>query len=461
MLRAVNHYPTFVFHIFSKSEDIFKGDSFVGGDFVSEISQWYNDNKLTVRVSARDHMKSMSFYAHIMWKIYRMQFTNKGREIQYFSYKESMARYHTAKIKKAIGSNPYFRGITDLTKNALGAIRYTWQNEREYEKRRVEISVTPRGLLEFKRGIHSMDIYIDDPFQDPQNVLEPNKIIVINDVMKKQILDMYQEELHIAGTAQTDQDFYFDKDFTHRFSVRIDPAEKDPIKKLPLWPEWLTWEELMSKKRERGERVYNQEYLCRPVYAENAFIKMERLLTVVNPDLKNYNFGKWQQERPEKIYDVVGGWDLGKKNHPAHFTIFEFVDGKYIQRLEKWFDHEDYLKQMEFIETAIDVFGIDRVYYDATRGELDMMTEAGTLRGEFQPIIFSLKKKSAMATQFDKMITDGKIELINADRMLNQICIVNSDLKAPTTKQGHADSFWSICLTMNFIINEEISIYVV
>lgn len=460
--KAINHYPTFVKEIFSKSVDVFKANKWVGGHFVDDISDWYGNNKLTVRVSARDHMKSMSFYAHIMWKIFRMYHLQRGREIQYFSYKQSMASYHIAKIKEAMACNPYFVGLRDLTLNAKGVIRCTWLDKKTYEQKRIQLTVTPRGLLEFKRGIHSQDIYIDDPFQDPENMLEPTKVIKINDVMKKQILDMFQEELHIAGTAQTDQDFYFDKDFTHRFAVRIDPAEKDPIKKLPLWPEWLTWEELMSKKKERGERVYNQEYLCKPVYAENAFIKMDRLLTVVNPNLKNYNVNEWQKDNPNKnMNNMIGGWDLGKKNHPAHFTIFECVGDVWVQRLERWFDNEDYLDQLAFIDNAIEVYGLDKVYFDSTRGELDVMIESGELAGEYVPIHFTLKIKTAMATMFDKMITNNKIQLLQADRMLNQICIVNSDLKAPSTKQGHADSFWSICLTMNFIINETLDIYVV
>ncbi len=448
--------------VFSKSLDTFKADTFIGGSFVEEISDWYAGNKLTVRVSARDHMKSMSFYAHIMWKIYRSYHLQQSREVQYFSYSQNMAGYHIGKIKKAVSNNIYFAGIRDLTMNAKGVIRYTWQNKTDYTKQRVEFTVTPRGLLEFKRGIHSQDVYVDDPFQDPENMLEPTKVMKINDIMKKQILDMFQEELHIAGTAQTDQDFYFDKDFTHRFAVRIDPAEKDPILKLPLWKEWLTWEELMSKKIERGERVYNQEYLCRPVYAENAFIKMERLLTVVNRENKNYNFREWKKDRPSgHSNDMIGGWDLGKKNHPAHFTIFECVENVWIQRLEIWFDNEDYLDQLKYIDEAIDVFDIDKVYFDSTRGELDVMMESGDLDSVYIPIHFTLKIKTAMATEFDRMITAKNIQLLQADRMLNQICIVNSDLKAPTTKQGHADSFWSICLTMNFIIDNKLDVYVV
>lgn len=473
MLLAVEDYQIFVKEIFSLSVDILKDGKWVGGDFVDEITEWYGSHKRTVRVSARDHMKSMSFYSHIMWKIFRMQFEEAGREAQYFSYIESMARYHLAKVKRAISCNPWFSDIIDLTHDAQGVLRYTWVTDREVEegKKQYIYSNTPRGLLQFKRGVHSQDVYVDDPFQDPDNVLLPLKILKINNVMKMQILDMAQDELHIAGTAQTNFDFYFDKAFTSRFAVRIDPAEKDTKQKIALWKEWMDWDELQAKKIERGERVYNQEYLCRPVYMENAFIKMDRLLTVVNPKLPNHNFVSWGKVKDQhKNRNRYGGWDLGKKGHPAHFTIYEetMVEGAkkgekvphLTQLLEKWWDQEDYLDQLKFIKEAISVFGIDMVYYDATRGELDVLAEDGSLPEELIGVIFTLKAKTAMATAFDQKVTEKHIELINNDRQLNQMCLVNGDLQAPATKEGHADSFWSTCLVMNYIIDGNVDVFV-
>lgn len=469
--RAIDDFNVFVKEIFSLSVDILKDGIWVGGDFVDEITTWYGSNTHTVRVSARDHMKSMSFYAHVMWKIYRMQYIGRSREAQYFSYIESMARYHLSKIKRAIQSNPFFNDIIDLTHDAVGAIRYTWVSDQEmFEKKkrkRAEYVCQPRGLMQFKRGVHSQDVYVDDPFQDPDNLLLPLKILKINNIMKMQILDMAQSELHIAGTAQTNHDFYFDKAFTSRFSVRIDPAEKDTKNKIPLWEEWMNWEELQAKKIERGERVYNQEYLCKPVYMENAFIKMDRLLTVVNPQLKNHDFNSWNKEiqrrkqnKEETQNNRFGGWDLGKKGHPAHFTIFEEVGDKWVQLLERWFDEVDYTAQLEFINEAIEVFELDKVYFDATRGEMDVLMEDGTLSSTYEPIHFTLKKKTAMAGVFDRKVTDKSIELINSERQLNQMCLVNNDLQAPTTKDGHADSFWSTCLCMNAVLDGNIEIFV-
>lgn len=446
-------FPVFLEHIFSQSLDIFKNQHFTGGAFPNEIAIWLNSEKRTLRVSAKDHFKSMSFYAHIMWKILMLRFNKVNREIQYFSYKESMAAYHTAKIKTAISCNPYFEDIIDLKGQAESVLSYSWDGRKK-------LTVTPRGLLEFKRGIHCHDVYVDDPFQDPESKLVPTKITKINTVMKTQILDMYQNECHIAGTAQTNHDFFFDKDFTSRFSVKILPAMVDRVRRIALWPEWMNFTELEAKEKERGQKVFNQEYLCSPVYSENAYIEKEKLYSVVKPDNRNYTFDEWRK-KDRGDYDRIGGWDLGKKNHPAHFVVYEKRNGKRIQIHDKWFDHVDYKDQMAYIMEAIECFGMYKVFYDCTRGELEMMEENGTLAGEFEGVHFTFKGKHAMAAAFDQAIGAKEIELLDIPRSLNQILIVNNDLQAPTTPEGHGDSFWSNSMSFRDIVDEGVDISVV
>lgn len=438
---APDGFPLFVNHIFKDSVDILKGGKFTGGEFIDDIATWIGKEKKTLRVSARDHFKSMSFYAHIMWKIYRLFFTDQNREINYFSYGETMAAYHLQKIKTAIKCNPWFDNIMDLKGQADSILSYSWNGKKK-------ITVNPRGLLEFKRGIHCPDVYVDDPFQDPESKMVPTKILKINNTMKTQILDMFQEECHIIGTAQTNHDFFFDDNFVSRFSRRILPAIKDEKNKIALWPEWMTYDELMSKKLERGEKVFNQEYLCSPVYAENAFVdSKEKLMKIVGKN-KNYNLKTWEQDKHDDL-DRIGGWDLGKKNHPAHFVVFEKRGNKRVQIHDKWFDHVDYSKQLEYITNFIEAMGIYKVYYDSTRGELEMLEEKGELPAELEGVHFTFKGKHSMANAFDRAITREEIELLNEPRTLNQILMVNNELQAPETPEGHGDSFWSICLTFN------------
>lgn len=436
-------FKLFVKHIFSQSIDILKDGKWTHGEYVDFICDFYQGNERTIRVSARDHMKSMAIYALIMWKIWRHH--KATIEAHYFSYNAKMAAYHTGKIKKAIECNPFFGGITDCKKYSESGIDYTWDGSHHF-------TMTPRGLLEFKRGIHSPFIIVDDPMQDPENKLVPTKILMINSIMRTQILDMAQKELHIVGTPQTNGDFFFDPSFTSRFSVKILPAIVSHEKKQSLWPEWMTYDELMAKKLERGEKVFNQEYLCSPVYAEEAFIKPEVYDRAVNHELKNYSIEEWMVTEHEEV-DRVGALDIGKRSHPSHFCIFEKAPtkknpDKLRQIHSKWMDGWDYTDQIDYVKTACEVFGIYSMRYDNTRGEFESMDERGELPACMEPVVFSHKSKHSMATDLDRALTAGDLELLNDPRQRNQVLIVTNDLKAPVTPEGHGDAFFSLCLAV-------------
>lgn len=408
------------------------------------ICDWYQNNPRTIRVSARDHMKSMAFYAYIMWLLWKHH--DENAEGQYFSYNAKMAAYHTAKIKTAIGCNPYFAGVIDKKAYSEGGIDYTWDGVHHF-------TMTPRGLLEFKRGIHSRYIFVDDPMQDPENKLIPTKITRINDIMRTQILDMAQRELHIVGTPQTNADFFFDPAFTSRFSVKILPAVVSDEKRIALWPEWMNYDELMAKKIERGEKAFNQEYLCSPVYAEEAFITPAKYDSRVNKSLKNWTIEAWNKLKEQgKIpdRDRVGGFDIGKRSHPSHFVIFEHdvERSKWVQIHSKWMDNWDYSDQIEYLSAAADAFGLYSLRYDNTRGEFESMNERNELPACMEPIVFTHKSKHGMATDFDRALSSGDIELLDDPRQRSQVLIVTNDLQAPVTPEGHGDSFFSLCMAI-------------
>jgi hypothetical protein len=433
----------FVEKIFSKSVDILKDGKWTHGEYVDFICNWYQDNPRTIRVSARDHMKSMAFYAYIMWLIWKHH--DENAEGQYFSYNAKMAAYHTAKIKTAIQCNPYFAAIIDKKAYSESGIDYSWDGVTRF-------TITPRGLLEFKRGIHSRYIFVDDPMQDPENKLIPTKITRINDIMRTQILDMAQRELHIVGTPQTNGDFFFDPSFTSRFSVKILPAVVSDEKRISLWPEWMDYDELMAKKKERGDKAFNQEYLCSPVYAEEAFITPSVYDLRVNKGLRNWSIEEWAGKDHED-QDRIGGFDIGKRSHPSHFVVFEKRPTKddpdhLVQIHSKWMDNWDYNDQIEYLKDAADTFGIYSLRYDNTRGEFESMEERNELPACMEPINFTHKSKHAMAADFDRALSNGDVELLDDPRQRSQVLIVTNDLQAPVTPEGHGDAFFSLCLAV-------------
>jgi hypothetical protein len=317
-------------------------------------------------------------------------------------------------------------------------------------------------LLSFKRGIHCDGVYVDDPFQDPDNAMILTKIEKINKVIKTQILDMPKKFgfCKIVGTPQTTADFFFDREMKKKFKLLVQPAEKDPVNKIALWPEHMNWEELQERKNIRGAKIYNQEYLCSPVYSENSFFKEEEINKVVNANLSNLSI--FDIIKGPENYDTIGGWDLGKKRHPAHFAVFQVrvINGKKkaIQIHQKFFDAWDYAgnddeqfnpekpTQISYIKQAITNFKIDKVYCDNTRGELTTLEERRELPPQLELVTFTSKEKYSMATEFGKAVNQEFLELQNDQRMIRQILQVTNDLQAVETPEGHGDSFWSIAL---------------
>ena len=424
-------------------------------------------NPWTMRVSARDHFKSFSVYAHFMWTLYKTR--RQNLECQYYSYKAELASYHIAKIKQLIAASPAFEDCIDLKKRAESVCSYMWRvnpGERSFK-----VTMEPGGLLSFKRGQHpNGPVYIDDPLRDPENKLDPTSIKKINNIFKFEILPIPQNELHVVGTVQTDQDFFFDTKLRlqpseqwsrklRRFRVVIHPAVISFTDKVARFPEWKSFEELMNIRDRDGDKVFNQEYMCMPAYSEDSFLPQEIKLdpVIVPPGWQGVDKLSYKAK-----LDCVGGYDIGKKTHPAHFTVWEDtgeyhvveIDGEKqempIRRViyQKFFDGMDYSDQVETVATLIRQLGIDKVYYDATRGELEGFDEIGMLPPELEGVAFSIKSKTAMANVLYREVTRKRLSLIDDTRFINQLLVVNNDLQAIESPEGHGDSFWSLALSL-------------
>jgi hypothetical protein len=449
--RAVYSSKTFVNEIFSKSFE-----NFISGSYVNKTAIFLRKYDRTCRVSARDHFKSAGFYCHFMEELLRYADCDYDREYHYFSFGDDMAAYHIGKIKNLIKNNPFYESLIDVKSTAEGVILYKWKGKRS------TFSLEPHGMTSFKRGLHcNGGIYVDDPFQDPANKLDPKVIYRVNDIMKTQIMAIPTAGafLHIAGTAQTKDDFFFDTKFLGRFETRIIPAEVDSQNKIALWPEHMNWDELKAREKELGEKIYRQEYLCSPIYSESSFFNDEQMKSMCF-DIPNLS---WNKEHDFGDDDIIAGWDLGKHRHPAHFSIFRIhgdpEDGMWEQVHQVFFDGWEYDKQLDYIKACIENFNIDKLFYDNTRGEMEVVAEKNELPNEMIGVVFTLKKKNAMAVEFDKRRTNGKIKLINDERQKRSMLCVQNDLTAIETQDGHGDAFWSTSLCFNYLIEPKIGIY--
>lgn len=445
--RSASDFVYFTNNIFSKSTK-----TFIGGNFIDDTCRFLSQNKNTIMVSGRGHAKSFLFYSYFMWRL-MFDGASENMENHYFSFNENLAGYHIGKIKTCIKENPYFRDIIDAKPTAENVAKYSWDGKHFF-------TIFPHGLTSFSRGTHTSGIIaVDDPFQDPDNELNLATIFKINDVMRSNIMSMPVGEgaIKIVGTAQSSEDFFFDPVFTKRFSVKILPArfkDENGIERA-LWPEWMDLEELNLKEEELTPRVFSREYLCTPVMSTKSFFDRDYFIKkCVDENL--ILFSPYKFRATSNL--VVGSWDLGKKQHPAHFVVFEQQGDRIVMLHHKFMDGWDYTNgkkfdmkkpsQLEYIKMCIDNFNIKTVHYDNTRGELIALDEQGLLSREFVPVIFNNKTKLSMATAASKTVDRKQLVIPNDNRYINQICCVNSELQAMETKEGHGEAFVTLSLAL-------------
>lgn len=444
-------------------------DGFIDGAFIEEICSFMERFRKTARVSAKDHFKSTALKCYFMWRLMIDSF--RSVESHYFSYEEGMAAYHTGKIKQWVKANPYFRNCRDLKPAADSVLAYSWDGVHTH-------TLTPHGLLSFKRGIHTGPygiVFIDDPLKDPENQLVLTKIKTINNIFESQIMDMPDPttgEVHVVGTPQTKEDFFFNAKVMRRFAVAILPAIQNEAERRALWPEYMSFEELVARRTERPN-LFAQEYQCKPGYAKESYINEEKLNACVRPALVNYSIFDNMKEKDEDLRssDVIAAIDIGKKAHPSHFTVFKRIPVRneygsptgvyrHVQIHSKWMDGWDYTNarngktednfvpespsQIEYVKLAILHFGIDRVYYDATRGEWEGFVEQGLLNpGVFIPVVLQTKMRTRIAEALDKAVASGNMDLVSDQRQVDQVLAVLKDLNAVQSSGGHGDAFWS------------------
>ena len=369
-------FKEFVYEIFSHS--IIDDRGFVGGKYVDECCDRLVSNQHTMEITARDHFKSTRIYAFLMWKILTAK---ESLEVQYFSFNEKMAGYHLEKLKDFISNNFWFNYLianNALIDRATGAKRII-----DYVNPfGAKVSINLQGMKTFTRGIHADIIIIDDPFPNIQDnhKATPTEVYNVNHIVRAGILSMIKEagSIHIVGTPQTNNDFFFDDDLKDQFLITIKPAILDEKNKVVLWKEWYPWERLMEKKKSLKPRLFNQEFMASPVYAEDSFLNPKLIDKAIDVKLK-------PASKYEGTANVYAGYDIGKKTHPSHICVFKEEQGHYTQLYSQWMDKWDYIDQIELVKELIHRFSIDVVNYDATRGELEALEEQRRLPRQMTP----------------------------------------------------------------------------
>lgn len=412
---------------------------FKTGKHLNEWCNLFQYKKLLSILSARKHSKSEIAHAFLAWRIFNMDYTYIEKW-EYMSYTQDLAGEHLADLKERIRVNPIFakEGIVDLT-DAKTILYYQKLGRRFY--------CQPEGIMSFKRGKHPDGVICDDILKDPEVKLDVSQILKINEVFMQQVMSMPKENglgLKNIGTAQDEEDLFFLLERRKQFSCQRYEAIKNHATKEVLWPEMFPYERLIQiRDEEIGPKAFGKEYMCVPVRSSEGYFLREDIDNIIKPRLKARRLGQ-EIRLNEHCY---GGLDIGKKRHPSHLSIYgKDRQGKLIQFVSYWMDHEDYIKQLDVCREAIKTFGIFRLLYDDTRAEFEGFNEIGTLPGEMTGVTFTKKKKFEIAAVFEKKVKSKSLYLLDDNRQKRQILSVDNDLNAMETAEGHGDSFWSNAL---------------
>jgi len=398
-----------------------------------DIERAIRQQKFYALILPRYHLKSTLMYALCAWGMYK----HPGCSNLYASFKEGMSKYHTAQIKEKIETNPVLkRRFKDVSKQSSALVRYRYQGR--------VAKIYNAGMFSFKRGLHVNGVAVyDDILRDPSNPLSYTDLVKIEDHFFAEGINIPIRGafLVVAGTPMLPNDLLLklknDKRFLYRSLPALNPDEEHDVLMDP--PYDRKWLELQAGTTPQLQRAFQSEFMLTPFLSTQSFFDYNGIHAVINPNLKNYSV----HSKPSVSTDlVVGGFDIGKRKHPSHLSVLMQQGDKVVQLHQSFLDNMNYNDQVDYLKTAIQTFGIDKLYVDNTRGELG---ERG-LPSQCRMFTFSQRLKSEMAQIFEALVTQKRLEILNDDRFISQILCVDSDLKAPVTPMGHGDSFISMML---------------
>ena len=408
-------------------------------------------------MAPRLHLKSTVLnYGFTFWQLFRGYRTG-GRDWLtaedvdglVISYKDDLAGDHIRNTKRLIEANPLIRLWRDRKPQAEAIISYdvtfglghTWLAE-----------VRGSGILAAARGKHPKFVVVDDPLSDFANPAETSELEHIDRVFRQVVLSLPRrgDPLIVIGTPQAEDDLLHKLADNDSFIWQRHPAIRDERTREVLWPEVFSYEVLQQKQREIGETAFLVEYMLVPLRSLDGYFNREEIEACVYSELEN-----WPLDEPfpaDECEGVYAGIDIGREAHPTHISVLAQYEGWLVQVHERFLDGVDYNTQVRIINRLVEHYKINRVYYDATRGE---MADRGLSR-VVHGVKFNKGNKVAMALDLERYVRgnpdlgEPRLMLVGptTSRQVQSILGVNRELKARTSRGDHGDAFWSNALAV-------------
>ena len=324
--------------------------------------------------------------------------------------------------------------------------RITNTSREFYEGNVYNLEVEEDNTYVGARGIiYHNCVIADDVLRDPQNPLNLSQLLVVERHIRAEIANIPNKGIPmiLAGTPMHQQDILLkledDEEYIWRFLPAIDPLPDHDV----LWPKQYP-KDWLERKAKSDWFAFQTEFMLTPVAEVAAFFTREELAPSLRDDLVNLSLYVPRVPQEDDVA-VFGGYDVGKKRHPSHLSVFvRKQDGSIMPIHQSFHDSIDYVEQARRLTLAVENFGIQQLLVDNTRAEME---ERG-LPSECYLVTMTPKFRKEVATAFSKFVTLRHVELFDDVRYLSQIVSVSSDLQAPETPLGHGEAFWSSGLAL-------------
>jgi hypothetical protein len=495
--QTYNSFYEFTEKIFSRAAINLFG-KWVSGDYVRRSCDYLQNDKYSMYLGPRAHFKSVRFYDHIMWLIWKNIKDKRNIRIYYFSFNKELSELHVKNIKDLISRSIFTQyGLVDLSAQAKTSASYTWDPVDSKPENQHRVDISSFGIMGGIRGGHCEFLYLDDLYRDDRQSetgAEPVTVSKINDIFDKVILPMPVQEgnLYIIGTPQSWGDIFFQERFNRMFANRMEPAiittysEKEGGDvETALWPEMfpmhVTPEEEKSGIKSLEilratipEAKFNQEYMCVPRTASDSFFETDRIQESINLGIKiglvNWDFANPMiKEMIKNSYngkkefgtEIYASYDPGKKRHPGHFVVMKKNGDSLHQLLSKWFDGWDYAyttsskpSQFSYIQEAIKFFGIRKGWADNTNGVLSTAFEQNLFPG-FEQVHISHTARGGYASALEQVIGTSQFLLVDDSRQKRALLGVLSNLQMIEEKDHHAEPFTTLGMLASYVLAKE------
>ena len=435
------------------------------GFICDELDRALDEGQNFVCVLPRGHWKSTLLgHGYTIWQLMRTKANSKS--LLYASYNHDMVRYHVRTMKDEIRANPILSNewfTRDLARGADNSIRYQTADGGIV---RVEMA----GVTQFKRGLHTnAGMVVDDILKDANSPIDPGELPKIKDLFFRALMPIPNPGTPtvVVGTPMAPGDLLATLIGDDKFNSVVLPAF-DPVPGRHVLAPEIRDKEWLEAYKKSNRSSFASEYMLQPHFGTDGYFTEEEIQKCEDESLKVYRRTLDHVEDLTEDYEwVVAGYDVGKRRHPAHLAIFgkRKTDGHIVQLYHEFIRGMSYQAQVDILNQVATNFQIDKGFIDNTdraleeRGlqtdnEQGLSDKENTerirhLRGlnrKWDLMHFTRRAKNNMATKFEHYVVSEKLHLIPDAVQKEQILVVNRDLYAAETPNGHGDSFWSIGL---------------